>query len=162
MSREIVNQYSVAAGGIEIGTVPKRARSPMLPACCIQSHEEALKMPNPIVYFEITGKDKAVLEDFYRAVFDWQLTPAGENYSHVIAGGGVNGGIGRAIDGTPGYVTFYVEVANLAETLSVVEGRGGQRVMEPAQMPNGPLVALFTDPEGRTIGLIQAGSLRAG
>ena len=43
-------------------------------------------MPNPIVYFEITGKDKAVLEDFYRAVFDWQLTPAGDNYSHVIPG----------------------------------------------------------------------------
>ena len=35
-------------------------------------------MPNPIVYFEITGKDKAVLEDFYRALFDWQLTPAGK------------------------------------------------------------------------------------
>lgn len=37
-------------------------------------------MPNPIVYFEITGKDKAALEDFYRAVFDWQLPPAGDNH----------------------------------------------------------------------------------
>lgn len=32
-------------------------------------------MPNPIVYFEIVGKDKPVLEDFYTTVFDWQLTP---------------------------------------------------------------------------------------
>lgn len=119
-------------------------------------------MPNPIVYFEITGKDKAVLEDFYRALFDWQLTPAGENYSHVIPGGGINGGIGRTMDGSRGYVTFYVEVASISETLTVVEGRGGQRMMEPTQMPNGPLIAVFRDPEGRAIGLIQAGTLRAG
>lgn len=119
-------------------------------------------MPNPIVYFEITGKDKAVLEDFYRAVFDWQLTPAGENYSHVAAGAGVTGGIGRAMGGSPGYVTFFVEVADIAETLTVVEGRGGQRLMGPQQMPNGPLIALFTDPEARVIGLIQAGTLRTG
>lgn len=118
-------------------------------------------MPNPIVYFEITGKDRDALEDFYSAVFDWQLTPAGENYSHVSAGTGVNGGIGRSMDG-PGYVTFYVEVASIAETLSVAEGRGGQRILEPTQMPNGPLIALFSDPEGRTIGLIQAGTMRAG
>ena len=119
-------------------------------------------MPNPIVYFEITGKDTASLEDFYRAVFDWQLTPAGDNYSHVQAGGGINGGIGRAMDGGAGHVTFYVEVANIEETLAVVEGRGGQRGAGPEQMPNGPLIALFTDPDGRAIGLIQAGTLRAG
>lgn len=118
-------------------------------------------MPNPIVYFEITGKDKDTLEDFYRAVFDWQLTPAGDNYSHVAAGQGLNGGIGRTMDGE-GHVTFYVEVANIEETLTVVEGRGGQRLMGPEQMPKGPLMAIFTDPEGRAIGLIQAGSFRAG
>lgn len=118
-------------------------------------------MPNPIVYFEITGKDKAILEDFYRALFDWQLTPAGETYSHVVPGAGVNGGIGRALDGS-GYITFYVEVANISETLGLVESRGGRRLTEPTQMPNGPLIALFRDPEGRAIGLIQAGTPRAG
>lgn len=119
-------------------------------------------MPNPIVYFEITGKDKPGLDDFYTAVFDWQLAPAGDNYSHILPGGGINGGIGRTMDGGASYVTFYVEVASIEDTLSVVEGRGGQRVMGPEQMPNGPLIALFTDPEGRTIGLIQAGTLRTG
>lgn len=52
--------------------------------------------------------------------------------------------------------------ASYEETLAVVEGRGGQRVMGPEQIPNGPLLALFTDPEGRTVGLIQAGSFRSG
>ncbi len=119
-------------------------------------------MPNPIVYFEIVGKDKAALEDFYSAVFDWQITPASEQYSHVSPGGGINGGIGKSMDGGPGHVTFYVEVANVEESLTLVESRGGRRVMDPEQMPNGPLIGLFTDPEGRVIGLIQAGSMRAG
>lgn len=119
-------------------------------------------MPNPIVYFEIAGKDKAALEDFYTAAFDWQLTPANDNYTHVAPGGGINGGIGKSMDGGPGHVTFYVEVESIEDVLTRVEGRGGQRVMGPEQMPNGPLIALFTDPEGRVIGIIQAGTMRNG
>ncbi len=118
-------------------------------------------MPNPIVYFEISGKDKPVLEDFYRALFDWQLTPANDQYTHVSPGAGINGGIGKSMAG-PGYVTFYVEVDSIDETLSRVEGRGGKIVMSPEQMPKGPLIALFTDPEGRVVGLIQAGTMRNG
>lgn len=118
-------------------------------------------MPNPIVYFEITGDDKAVLEDFYRAVFDWQLTPANDQYTHVAPGGALNGGIGKSMTG-PGYVTVYVEVASIEETFSTVEGRGGRRLMEPQQMPNGPLIAMFADPEGRPVGIIQANTMRTG
>lgn len=119
-------------------------------------------MPNPIVYFEIVGNDKPVIEDFYRAVFDWQLTPASDRYSHIQPGSGISGGLGQSMDGGPGYVTFYVEVANLAESLATVESRGGRRIMGPEQMPKGPLIALFADPEGRVVGLIQAGSMRNG
>jgi predicted enzyme related to lactoylglutathione lyase len=119
-------------------------------------------MPNPIVYFEIVGKDKAALEDFYLAAFDWQLTPAGDRYSHVAPGAGIPGGIGLSADGGPGHAAFYVEVDSIVDTLSRVEGRGGKRLLEPQQMPNGPLIALCADPEGHIIGLIQSGTMRAG
>ncbi len=119
-------------------------------------------MPNPIVHFEVLGKDKAVLEDFYRAVFDWQLTSTTDSYSLVSPGSGINGGIGTAMDGGAGFSTFYVEVANIAETLTVIEGRGGRKLMGPEQVPNGPMIALFTDPEGHMIGLVQAGTMRNG
>ena len=66
------------------------------------------------------------------------------------------------MDGGTGHAIFYVEVANIAETLSVVEGRGGRKVTEPEQVPNGPLIALFADPEGHIIGLVQAGTMRNG
>ena len=119
-------------------------------------------MPNSIVYFEIVGKDKQVLEDFYTTIFDWQLTPANDRYTHVSPGEGVNGGIGKSTDGGSGHVTFYVEVESIEDALTRVEGRGGQRVMEPQQMPEGPLIALFADPEGRVVGLVQAGTMRNG
>jgi predicted enzyme related to lactoylglutathione lyase len=119
-------------------------------------------MPNPIVHFEVLGKDKAILEDFYRAAFDWQLNPAMDNYSTVSPGAGINGGIGTSMDGGSGHATFYVEVANIPETLAVVEGRGGRKLTEPEQIPNGPLIALFADPDGHVIGLVQAGTMRNG
>ncbi len=119
-------------------------------------------MPNPIVFFEIVGKDKPVLEDFYRTAFEWQLNPAMDNYSHVSPGNGVNGGIGTAMDGSAGYATFYVEVENIADTLTRIEGRGGRKITGPDQVPNGPLIATFADPEGHVIGLVQAGTMRNG
>lgn len=120
-------------------------------------------MANPIVHFEVMGNDKAVLEDFYRAVFDWQLTPAATaNYTVVSPGSGINGGIGQSMDGSAGYATFYVEVDNIAEVLSVVMGRGGETITGPEQAPNGPLMALFKDPEGHLIGLVQANTMRKG
>lgn len=118
-------------------------------------------MANPIVYFEITGRDRASLEEFYRAAFDWQLTPVGDTYTHVAPGTGINGGIGKSMDGGAGYVTFYIEVSKLEDSLAMVEGHGGRRVMEPEQMPKGPRIALFSDPEGRVVGLIEAGTVRS-
>src|SRR5438105_3927462 len=119
-------------------------------------------MPNPIVHFEVLGKDRAVLEDFYRTAFEWQLSPAGDNYSMVSTGSGMGGGIGTAMDGGTGHATFYVEVDNIEQTLTRIEGRGGRKISGPDQVPNGPLVAMFADPEGHVIGLVQAGTMRAG
>jgi uncharacterized protein len=119
-------------------------------------------MANPIVFFEVVGKDKSVLEDFYRTAFEWQLNPAMDNYSTVSPGSGVNGGIGTAMDGGKGYATFYVEVDNIDQTLTRIEGRGGCKLSGPDQVPNGPLIATFADPEGHVIGLVQAGTMRNG
>jgi hypothetical protein len=121
-------------------------------------------MPNPVVFFEILGCDKAALEIFYAGLFDWQMTPVkGESpdaYAMVSTGSGINGGLGKSMDGGAGHVTFYVEVANIQETLSLVESRGGKRVGGPDRMPNGPVIALFTDPEGRVVGLVEAADPR--
>jgi predicted enzyme related to lactoylglutathione lyase len=116
-------------------------------------------MPNPVVFFEILGRDKAALESFYAGLFGWQMTPvdnaAPDTYAMISPGDGINGGLGKSMDGGPGHVTFYVEVGNIAETLANIESRGGKRVAGPDKMPNGPVIALFSDPEGRVVGLVE-------
>ena len=71
--------------------------------------------------------------------------------------GGIGGGIAQAQDKKP-RVTFYVEVANLEESLKKAKKLGGKTMMEPSDVPGGPRIAMFKDPEGNAIGLVQAGS----
>jgi hypothetical protein len=114
-------------------------------------------MPNPVVHFEIIGKDQEVLETFYKSVFDWKITRAMEGYSLVETGSGIGGGIG-AMDEARRHVMFYVAVASVDATLALIESRGGKKAFGPHTIPDGGIIAGFTDPEGHLIGLVQGPS----
>lgn len=117
-------------------------------------------MANPVVHFEVVGKDAQALQSFYKDAFDWQIQPAIPNYAMALPGGdgGIDGGIGSAMDGSAGHVTFYVEVPDLESALSKIASLGGSTVMEPSEVPEGPSIAMFTDPEGHLLGLVKAAS----
>jgi predicted enzyme related to lactoylglutathione lyase len=79
------------------------------------------------------------------------------NYGMVSADQtGIGGGIAPGENPT---VTFYVEVDDLQAYLKKAESLGGKTVMEPMDVPGGPRIAVFADPEGNVIGLVGAGSL---
>ncbi len=120
-------------------------------------------MGNPVVHFEIIGKDAAGLRRFYHDAFDWQIDPpiAGSPVEYSIVqrngagqAGSIGGGIGAAPDGYQGHVTFYVYVDDIAAALAKIERLGGKKMIGPDQVPNGPTIALFEDPEGHVIGLV--------
>ncbi len=117
-------------------------------------------MGNPVVHFEVVGRDAQALQSFYKDAFDWQIQPAVPSYAMALPGGedGINGGIGATPDGSAGHVTFYVEVPDLEATLSKIESLGGSTVMGPEDVPEGPTIAMFADPEGHLVGLIKAES----
>ncbi len=118
-------------------------------------------MGSPVVHFEVVGKDAQALQSFYKDAFDWQMQPAIPNYALAFPGGGdsgINGGIGATMDGSAGHVTFYVEVPDLEATLSKIESLGGSRVMDPTDVPEGPRIAMFSDPEGHLVGIVKADS----
>ena len=75
-------------------------------------------------------------------------------YYMVNTGGGIPGGVGSAMGGA-GHVTFYVEVDDLAAELARIEELGGSTIQPPMDVPNGPSIALFADPEGHVIGLVK-------
>jgi len=120
---------------------------------------------NPVVHFEIVSKDADALRKFYRDAFDWQIAApmkgAGiEDYTMVDPneGSGIPGGIGTAPEGYDGHVTFYVGVPEVAAALRKVESLGGKIMRGPDQVPGGPTIGLFEDPNGHVIGVVQTGS----
>ncbi len=120
-------------------------------------------MGNPVVHFEVIGKDARALHSFYRQAFDWEVGEPMKglnNYATVQPHGqvGIDGGIGGGMEGYDGHVTFYVAVPNLEEALARIASLGGKTVMPPDAIPAGARIALFADPEGHVIGLVQPGS----
>lgn len=115
-------------------------------------------MPNPVVHFEVLGKDAEALQSFYGQAFDWKLDPVMPTYAMVATGGEgtIAGGVGATPDGSEGHVTFYVEVDDLAAALEKIEGAGGRTIQPPMDVPEGPTIALFADPEGHVIGLVKS------
>jgi len=121
-------------------------------------------MGNPVTHFEIVGLDAKALQSFYRDAFGWAIVPAGPSYAMVHPQGdlGINGGVGAAPEGAgASRVTVYVEVDDLDAALGKIGRLGGKTVMGPLNVPGGPSIALFSDPEGHIIGLTKAASIRA-
>ena len=122
-------------------------------------------MKHPVMHFEIMGQDAPKLRSFYTDVFGWNVAeplPDLEiQYSLVdpVPGfqRGIMGGIGKAPEGYDGHVTFYVVVDDVEDAFGKIESHGGTRMMGPDKVPNGPVIGLFRDPEGHTIGLVDPG-----
>jgi predicted enzyme related to lactoylglutathione lyase len=122
-------------------------------------------MGQPVVHFEVVGKEGGKLRSFYSELFGWEfgdpmgptdyaVTPRDGNTNS--AGAGIGGGVGTGPEGYPGHVTFYVEVPDVEAALKQAESLGGTRVMGPEKMSEPPIeIALFTDPEGHVIGLVK-------
>jgi predicted enzyme related to lactoylglutathione lyase len=112
-------------------------------------------MSDPVVHFEVAGKDGAALQSFYADAFGWKIdTNNPINYGMVPAGeGGIGGGVAQLPDETySSYATFYVAVEDTDAALRRVEELGGKTVMPTTELPM-VTIAMFTDPEGNLIGL---------
>ncbi len=140
-------------------------------------------MGQPVVHFEIEGLDGERLQAFYSELFGWRTSGAESNPDYALvprednlnpAGVGIGGAISsvpdrpstswrgpRRRDGYQGHVTIYVEVADVKEALLRAESLGGTRALGPDQIPGGPEIGAFNDPEGHLIGLVSAGQPNA-
>jgi uncharacterized protein len=111
-------------------------------------------MSSPLIHFEVAGRDAGRLQDFFGGLFGWQINADNPmNYGMVNLSGDVGGGIGPAPEGSDGHAMFYVAVDDVEATLQKAEGLGGKRVFGPMEVPDGPTIAHFADPEGHVVGL---------
>ena len=120
-------------------------------------------MGQPVVHFEVVGKDGPKLQSYYSELFGWEVNSDNPmNYGLVAReenlspdGIGIGGGVGTGPKGYEGHVTFYVGVDDVEAALAKAESLGGARVMGPMTMDEPPLtLGQFTDPEGHVIGVV--------
>ena len=115
-------------------------------------------MGRPVVHWELMSKDPGKVSDFYANVFDWKIQHRPElNYRIVDTGAqaGINGGIVKPErEGPwPGNMTLYIDVDDLAAYRKRVVEAGGKIHVEEQEVPGMGTFSLFTDPEGRMMGL---------
>jgi uncharacterized protein len=121
-------------------------------------------MGQPVVHFEVIGKDGGKLQSYYAELFGWQINAENPMSYGIVAregntnpdGVGIGGGIGTGPEGYAGHITFYVEVPDVEAALAKAESLGGTRMMGPERIMDGVELGQFTDPEGHLVGLVKS------
>lgn len=119
-------------------------------------------MGNPVVHWELMSKEPAKVAGFYEKLFGWKVQHRPElNYRIVDTGAskgempGINGGIVKPDrEGPwPGNMLLYIAVDDLAKYRKKIAAAGGRIHVEAQKVPGMGKFCLFTDPEGRMMGL---------
>ena len=118
-------------------------------------------MGNPVVHFEIGGKDVKGLIDFYSSVFEWGVFPLADQLyiADPVSDEGIQGHLFQITDETdpPNLVIIYIRVDDIHATLEKAESLGGKILIQPQAIPgNASHFAIFQDPSGNRIGLLQS------
>jgi uncharacterized protein len=121
-------------------------------------------MGQPVVHFEVIGKDGAKLQGYYAELFGWDIDASNPMKYGVVQregnvspeGAGIGGGIAGGPEGYDGHVTFYVEVPDVEAALAKAASLGGTRVFGPDEVTEGIEIGQFLDPEGHVIGVTKA------
>ena len=120
-------------------------------------------MGQPVVHFEVVGRDAEALRSYYGELFGWQFDADNPmNYGIVQReqnvsddGVGIGGGIGAGPEGYEGHVTFYVGVPDVEAALAKAESLGGSRMMGPERVMEQVEIGQFQDPEGHVVGVVK-------
>ena len=115
-------------------------------------------MGNPVIHFEIAGRNGEKLEDFYSNLFGWNIQRRAldqSSYGFVRTGedGRIDGGIRHVPEGEA-EIVLYVEVRDLATAVASAE-KLGAKVRIPPRAAEDVTFAMIIDPEGNPIGMIQ-------
>ena len=116
-------------------------------------------MGQPVMQWQILARDPDALTAFYSKLLGWRVNadnPMGYRMVDTGSGRGINGGI-WPIGPTEGHplVQLFVEVDDVAASVTQVEKLGGQVVIPPQTLPDGDQLAIVLDTEGLSLGLMQ-------
>lgn len=113
-------------------------------------------MSNPVIHFEIIGKQPKALQQFYRDLFQWQINAENPTQYGIVAkeANGIGGGIAGPDLAQQHQVTVYVEVEDVQIALDRAVELGGKVILPVTAIPGMATIAQFADIEDNVIGLV--------
>jgi len=114
---------------------------------------------NPIVHWELMGADGEGQKTFYSSIFDWEFQSVeGFDGYHMTSpeATGIGGAVGKGNEHMPNYAAMYVQVEDIEVSLGDIASNGGTTVVPRTEIPGTVTFALFTDPAGNMVGLVEA------
>jgi hypothetical protein len=106
-------------------------------------------MAQPVVFFDIAGPDDDSLKTFYSSIFGWEIDQSGQFNVPVAAP------FSAAIRKDPSEKRIYIGVADIAESLALIEKCGGSVDVPRFEVPGVVVLGLFRDPAGNPMGLVE-------
>lgn len=103
-------------------------------------------MSAPIVFFDIAGPDAAKLRGFYASVFGWTISNQNAIKTPSLEG---------TLRQDPAEKIIYMGVPDINAALKQITDEGGKVVLPRTVVPNVTIFALFTDPAGNRMGLVE-------
>src|SRR5438105_8159205 len=119
-------------------------------------------MANPVMWFEIIGKDSAGLQKFYRDACGWRLTPRVKEMGNYSMLEGHEPGPGGGIGEGDARVTVYVESADPQALLEKAQRAGATVLMPVTTITPTTTIAMLMDPAGNTFGLMKSPQAQRG
>ncbi len=111
--------------------------------------------PAPVVFFDIAAPDLASQAAFYKAVFGWDADPGGGFSVPVTSPLHATLRVEPATQGPVTERVIYIGVADITATLAQITDHGGSVVFPRLVVPGVVIVALFKDPAGNRMGLVE-------
>ncbi len=111
-------------------------------------------MGQPVVHFEIGCRNSEKTQAFFSKLFGWKIEVHGPAAMISTGGGtGIDGHINSLGHEPHNFVTFYVQVDDLAAYLAKAGKLGGKTIVPPTEVPGMGHFAWLGDPDGNIIGL---------
>jgi predicted enzyme related to lactoylglutathione lyase len=115
----------------------------------------AVAAPAPIVFFDIASSDLAGEAAFYKSVFDWDADANGRLTVPVASPLPGLLRVEQAGQAPVAERVIYVGVPDINAALARITAHGGSIVFPRSVVPGVVILALFKDPAGNRMGLVE-------
>jgi uncharacterized protein len=115
-------------------------------------------MGAPVTKWQILSKDPESATRFYTSVFGWTVNSdnaLGYRELRSDRAEGINGGIWPCPPEGKPMVQLFIDIPDIEGTIRTATSLGAEVIIPPQELPAGERMAILSDPEGISFGLVQ-------